>query len=307
MTARHLISLRDLSDDDIAAIVQRGTEIAAAPRAAGRALDGHVVGIWFTRTSTRTRTSFSVGALRQGAQVVAYGPEDLQVSTGETLEDTGRVMAGMLDALVARTAGPPAQLRALAAHGLPVINAMSADEHPTQALADLTTLALHFGTVDGLRLLYVGEGNNTAAALALALPRFRGVDLEIRTPPGYGLDPAVLAEATASAARTGSRIRERHDMAQLPADVDVVYTTRWQTTGTSKPDPGWRDTFEPFRVDEAVLAGHPKALFLHDLPAHRGEEVSAGVLDGPASIAFVQAGHKLHSAMAVLQWCLGAL
>jgi ornithine carbamoyltransferase len=153
-------------------------------------------------------------------------------------------------------------------------------------------------------VVYVGEGNNTAAALALALPRFAGTHLDLRTPAGYGLDPALLAEAAALARRYGSRISERHDLVDLPPDADAVYTTRWQTTGTSKPDPFWRTAFAPFQVDAALMDRLPKAVLMHDLPAHRDEDVTADVLDGPRSIAFTQATHKLHSAMAVLEWCL---
>ncbi|MBO2458320.1 ornithine carbamoyltransferase [Actinomadura violacea] len=303
--ARDLISLTDLADEDLQAIVLRGVDHAAGRTGGERPLTGRVVGTYFSKTSTRTRTAFTCAALRLGAQVIAYGPGDLQLNTGESIEDTGRVFAAMLDAVVARTAGPPAELRAMAAHPrMAVVNAMTADEHPTQALADLTTLQERFGGIEGLRLLYVGEGNNTAAALALALTRFAGTHLELRTPPGYGVDPAVLERARILADGHGAVVAERHDMADLPGDLDVVYTTRWQTTGTSKPDPDWRSVFAPFRVTAELWDDHSKAVFMHDLPAHRGEEVDADVLDGPASIAFTQAENKLHSAMAVLEWCM---
>ncbi|MDT9701826.1 ornithine carbamoyltransferase [Streptomyces sp. P17] len=301
---RHLISIDDLDDTDLRSLVARGAAFSA--RAAGRPgpLAGDVVGIYFSKTSTRTRTAFSSGALRLGAQIIAYGPGDLQLNTGETSEDTGRVMSRMLDVLVARTAGDPAEMRAWAAQDrMAVVNAMSADEHPTQALTDLTTLQGQFGQIDGLRILYVGEGNNTASALALALTRFPGVEFELRTPPGYGLAPSFAARAAEQAARSGARFAERHDMAGLPADLDVVYTTRWQTTGTAKPDANWREIFAPFQVTRALWEASPKAVFMHDLPAHRGEEVTAEVLDGPESIAFAQAENKMHSAMAVLEWC----
>ncbi|WFE41014.1 ornithine carbamoyltransferase [Micromonospora sp. WMMD998] len=301
---RHLISLRDLTDEQLTELVRRSVDFATGRRDPAGALRGRIVGVLFTKTSTRTRTAFTAGALRLGAQVVTYGPGDLQLNTGETMADTARVLGGMLDALVARTAGPEAELRTLSRHLGTVINAMSAQEHPTQALADLSTMRARFGDLTGLRVLYVGEGNNTASALALALPRL-GIDLELRTPPGYGLPPALVDEARALGARSGGRIRQRHDMAALPARVDVVYTTRWQTTGTTKPDPRWRRVFAPFAVDAALMARCPDAVFLHDLPAHRGEEVAAEVLDGPASLAFEQARHKLHSAMAALHWALG--
>ncbi|MFF6995681.1 ornithine carbamoyltransferase [Streptomyces sp. NPDC008313] len=301
---RHLISLDDLTDDELTALVTRGAAFASGQTGPVRPLDGQIAGIYFAKTSTRTRTAFSSGALRLGAQIIAYGPGDLQLNTGETSEDTGRVMSRMLDVLVARTAGDPAEMRAWAAQDrMSVVNAMSADEHPTQGLTDLTTLYGRFGRVEGLRVLYVGEGNNTAAALALGLSRFPGVEFELRTPPGYGLTEPVRRRAEAHAARHGAVLRERHDMADLPEDLDAIYTTRWQTTGTSKPDADWRRVFAPFQVTAGLWLASPKAVFLHDLPAHRGDEVTAEVLDGPASIAFDQAENKMHSAMAVLEWC----
>jgi len=303
---RHFISLDDLTDHDLRAIVARADQLADRPRSAATSLFGDVVGIYFRRTSTRTRTAFSAGALRLGARIIAYGPGDLQTNTGESIEDTGRVLSSMLDVLVARTAADPAELRAIAAQDrMAVINAMSEDEHPTQAIADLTTVVRQFGRVDGLRMLYLGEGNNTAAALALALSRFPGVELHLHTPPGYGLAPDVLTRAIAHASRSGASIVERHDPDDLPTGVDVVYTTRWQTTGTTKPDPDWRKAFAPFQVTTDVWQTSKEAVFMHDLPAHRGEEVTAEVLDGPHSMAFAQAENKLYSAMAILEWCRG--
>ncbi|MFF4378287.1 ornithine carbamoyltransferase [Kitasatospora sp. NPDC001547] len=300
---RHLISIDDLSDQELYDLVRRGAEFAAGHAEDARPLREHVVGILFRKTSTRTRTAFSAGALRLGARIIGYGPDDLQQNTGESVEDTARVLSGMLDVLVARTAGPEAELRALAdQQTMAVVNAMSAEEHPTQALADLTTLHRHFGRIDGLRVLYAGEGNNSASALTLALSRYPGTELHLRTPPGYGVHPRYVERAAAGAGRRGGLIEQRHDMAGLP-EVDVVYTTRWQTTGTSKPDPHWRSLFDPFRVDDAVMAATSAPVFLHDLPAHRGEEVTASVLDGPLSLAFGQAENKYHSARAVLEWC----
>lgn len=300
---RNLISISDLADDDLRAVVARAVHFAAGNNEPS--LAGRIVGTYFRKTSTRTRTAFTAGALRLGAQVIAYGPEDLQLATGETAADTGRVLSGMIDALAARTAGSTEELRALAAqHKMAVINAMSAAEHPTQALADLTTMQEHFGRIEDLRVLYAGEGNSSATALALALSRYPGVRLELRTPPGYGLPAEYAERAGANAERSGATVTERHDMRDLPRDFDVIYTTRWQTTGTSKPDPDWREIFAPFQVSAALWETSPKAAFLHDLPAHRGEEVTAEVLDGPASFAFRQAEHKMHSAMAALEWCL---
>ncbi|MFE7129406.1 ornithine carbamoyltransferase [Streptomyces sp. NPDC057638] len=310
MSARHLISLDDLTDTELYALVERGAALAtgAARPAPGGPLAGLVTGVYFRETSTRTRTAFSAGALRLGGQIIGYGAGDLQTNTGETSEDTGRVFSRMLDILVARTAGETAELRGWAAQRrMSVINAMSAREHPTQGLTDLTTLLARFGRIEGLRVLYTGEGNNTAAALALGLTRYRGTTLELRTPPGYGLDPEVRRRAQAHARAAGSVLTEHHHMADPPGGFDVVYTTRWQTTGTRKAHADWRERFEPFRVTDALWEGNPGAVFLHDLPAHRGEEVTAEVLDGPHSLAFPQAENKMHSAMAVLEWCAASL
>lgn len=209
--ARHLISIGDLSDDDLYAIVERAAAFSTGTVGRTRPLEDDVVGVYFSKTSTRTRTAFSAGALRLGARIIAYGPGDLQLNTGETSEDTGRVMSRMLDVLVARTAGDPAEMRAWANQDrMAVINAMSADEHPTQALTDLTTLLRHFGRINGLRVLYVGEGNNTASALALALTRYSGTELELRTPPATASprpSPSALRSrrpGTAPASRSGT-------------------------------------------------------------------------------------------------------
>jgi ornithine carbamoyltransferase len=301
---RHLLSLNDLTDQDLRSIARRGRELRRASTRPQPSLDGMVVGCYFRKTSTRTRTAFSSGALRLGARVIAFGPDDLQTNTGETIEDTAEVFSRMLDVLVARTAGTQEELQALAAQDrMAVVNAMSAAEHPTQALADLTTLLCQFDRIDGLRILYIGEGNSTAAALALALTRFPGVWLELRTPDGYGLAPDIRARAEKQAAAASATLVERHDMADPPARCDVIYTPRWETTGTSKPDPEWRKHFAPFQVQADQWRHSPDAVFMHDLPAHRGVEVTGDVLDGPASIAFDQAENKMYSAMAVLEWC----
>ncbi|OKI02581.1 ornithine carbamoyltransferase [Streptomyces sp. CB02923] len=305
---RHLLSLNDVSDEELYAIVDRSHAYARGAVPMNRPLADRVVATYFRTTSTRTRTAFSAGALRLGAQLVAYGPGDLQENTGEETGDTGRILGLMLDALVARTSAEAAELRSIASwNTMSVINAMTEDEHPTQAVTDLSAMLTTLGRLDGLRVLYVGEGNNTAAALSLALPRYHGTELYVRTPPGYGLPQPALQRAGEYATAHQALIEERHDMDDLPDDVDVVYTTRWQTTGTVKHDPDWMTSFEPFRVDDVLMKRFPSAVFMHDLPAHRGQEVDADVLDGDRSVAFRQAEHKLYGAMGVLEWCLAGL
>jgi len=308
----HLLSLSapDLDQEDFLRLIDRGRAFAAEPTpAASPPLAGRTIGIYFRKTSTRTRTSFAAAAVRLGACPISYGPADLQTNTGETVEDTINVLSKYLEMLVVRTAADPAELRTMASmNRLPIVNAMTSDEHPTQALSDLTMLARHFGQLSGLRLLYCGEGNNTASALAYAISRVPGMEADFRTPPGYGLPDAVLRHADDLRQRFGGRIRHSVD-APARADArwaDVVYTTRWQTTGTTKSHADWRERFAPYRVTpqlmDAVCSGQ-RAVFMHDLPAVRGEECEADVLDGPRSIAFEQAHQKLYTAMAVIEWC----
>lgn len=302
---KHVISLVDLSEHETLEIIDRGIEYANGTVELGHQLKGKIVGIYFTKTSTRTRTSFSTAALRLGAQIISYGPNDLQINTGENMSDTLQVLSQMLDGLVVRTSGSPDLLRTFANQKrMSIVNAMTEDEHPTQALADLTTMKRYFGEISGLEIIYLGEGNNTAVALALALAKFSNIKISFFTPPNYQIDPQILQYAQQQAAGKNTIINEYHDLKFLPGNADVIYTTRWQTTGTVKLDVNWRDVFEPFAITQELMSKYPNAIFMHDLPAHRGEEVEGEVIDGDRSIVFEQAENKSHSAKAVLEWCM---
>jgi ornithine carbamoyltransferase len=303
---RHLLSVLDLAPGDVAALCRRAVQVSRAGSIPSTLL-GRTVGIYFRATSTRTRTAFTVGAGRLGATVISYGPSDLQTNTGETLQDTARVLAGYVDLLVMRTNESIEQMKLFAAQpGLAVVNALSDDEHPTQALADLTTMLDHFGRLD-LSVLYCGEGNTTAAALALAMSRIPAARLILATPAGYGVPSDRLETIQRLATIHGAIVEQVHDVAAVPGRVDVVYTSRWQEMGVSKPDADWRRHFLPFRVTNALMrrVSGPNTMFMHDLPAVRGEDVDDEVLDGPQSLAWVQARHKLFSAMSVLEYCAG--
>jgi ornithine carbamoyltransferase len=307
MGVRHVLSVSELGPDELSQLVNRSLEIAHNDGKLGYPLRGKVVGIYFRGSSTRTRTSFTVGAIRLGGNTIAYGPNDLQITTGETICDTARVLAGFLDVLVIRTNGSISEMRDFASQDeMAVVNAMSENEHPTQAIADFTTIREEFGRLEGIHVLYLGEGNNTAAALAFAVAQIPGMRLTIVTPEEYGLPSAVLEASRRIAVGSGAEIEQHHSMEMLPASVDVVYTTRWQTMGAPKPDPDWQPKFEPYAVTPTLMArvSSAKTIFLHDLPAVRGSDVLDEVLDGPQSRAFRQARHKLHSAMAVLEWCV---
>jgi ornithine carbamoyltransferase len=302
---RHVLSILDLSPQEVDDLCRRAIRMKHAPSDA-QSLRGVTVAVYFRKTSTRTRTAFAVGAGRLGATVVTFGPHDLQTNTGETLEDTARVLAGYVDVLVMRTNESVDEMKIFAAHPtLSIVNALSADEHPTQALADLTTLLERFGQLEGIDILYCGDGNKTAAALALATSRISRARLTLATPQGYGLDARQLALARSLAERHHATIEEIHDIDSAPSGVDVVYASRWQEMGVSKADPDWKTHFAPFRVTQQLMdhVSGPGTVFMHDLPAVRGEDVDDVVLDGPRSLAWVQAQHKLFSAMSVLEWC----
>ncbi|HJP95198.1 MAG TPA: hypothetical protein VJ875_24820 [Pyrinomonadaceae bacterium] len=304
-SARHLLSLTEIGPEDLSMLVHRALEFAthgvAMPQLAGK-----VIGIYFKRTSTRTRTAFTVGAIKLGATPIAYGPSDLQICTGETIEDTARVLAGYLDALVIRTNEAIDEMRAFASQNdMAIINAMSDTEHPTQAIADLVTIKEVFGRLHDVDVLYVGEGNNTASALAFAVALTPGMRLTLLTPEGYGLQSSLLE--TARGLQNGSVVEQHHDIARLQRKFDVIYTTRWQTMGEAKTDNNWKEKFKPYGVTQELMqrfSKNERTVFMHDLPAVRGDDVVDEVLDGSQSVAFRQARHKLTSAMAVLTWCL---
>jgi len=308
MNARHVLSLADLGPEQVSKLIDDSLAFASARGGWKRRLDDKVVGIYFRGTSTRTRTSFTVAAMKLGADIITYGPNDLQTVTGETIADTAHVLSGYLDVLVIRTNGLIEEMKTLASQDrMAVVNAMSSNEHPTQALADLLTIREKLGRLDDVHILYLGEGNNSAAALALVVGMMPGMSLTLITPEGYGLPEDVLEKARGFAKQSHSVVEQHHDINYLPRNVDVVYTTRWQTMGVPKSEPDWQQKFWPYRVTRELMAkvSRPSGtIFLHDLPAVRGAEVTDEVLDGPQSVAFRQAENKLNSALAVLCWCV---
>ena len=309
MKTRHVLSILDVSPDELLELIENAVAIGANRATTVSPLIGSTVGIYFRCSSTRTRTSFTVAAHRLGAETIHYGPNDLQLVTGETLGDTAKVLSGFLKALVIRTNQSDSEMRLLASQDrMSVINAMSENEHPTQAIADLATIRESFGRLDDLHVLYLGEGNNTAASLALGISRLPGMQLTLVTPAGYGLPEDTIEKAQTLARTYGARVEQHHSVEHLPANVDVVYTTRWQTMGVQKSDPDWKTKFQPYGVTSELMARVSKptgTIFLHDLPAVRGDDVTDVVLDGPQSRAFRQSEYKLFAAMSVLSWCAG--
>ncbi|MES1245843.1 MAG: ornithine carbamoyltransferase [Acidobacteriota bacterium] len=305
-----MLSIAELDARDLFGLAARSVDFGTGRAAGERPLADRMVGIYFRKSSTRTRTAFTVGAVKLGADTIAYGPDDLQIVTGETLQDTARVLSGYLDLLVIRTNETMAEMRTLSDQDrMGVVNALTEDEHPTQAIADLGTILETFGRLRGLHILYLGEGNSSAASLALSVSLLPEMRMTLVTPEGYGLPAPVLERIRAFSGRSGSVIEQRHGMDDLPRHVDAVYTSRWQTMGVVRGVDGWREIFAPYKVTAGVMArvSRPQGtIFLHDLPAVRGEDVDDEVLDGPQSLAWRQAQYKQFGAMAVLEWCAGA-
>jgi ornithine carbamoyltransferase len=305
----HLISIQDLDGALLEELIATGQRLAAGEIDFYSALAGRLVGLYFSKPSTRTRTSFFAAVERMGGSSIFYSGSDLQTTTGESLEDTGMVMGLYLDALVMRTNGSFAEMETLAASGggMAVVNALSKSEHPTQAVADLITIRQEFGELRGRHVVYVGAWNNTAASLVLAASKLPGMRLTVATPEKFAPDAAQLEAARRNASESGASVEVTHDLGRLrPHEADVIYTVRWQSMGEEPADPDWRASFRGFEVTRDLFGtlAREGAIFMHDLPAHRSVEVEAEVIDGAASRVRRQASNKMISAMCVLERCL---
>jgi ornithine carbamoyltransferase len=261
-------------------------------------LHGRHVALLFEKPSLRTRTTFEVGVRQLGGNVVYLGKDEVNLGVRETVADAARNLERWVDAIVIRT-GDHGRVVELAHHAsVPVVNALSDLEHPCQALADMLTLEEHLGRLAGLTLTYVGDGNNMVNSLAPAAAVL-GLHLRIATPPGYEADPTVLARA-AAACRGGS-ITVFHDPHEAVTGAHAVYTDTWVSMGWEKEHAIRVAAFAGFQVNEALMgSARREALFLHCLPAHRGEEVTDAVMDGPTSVVFDQAENRLHAQKALL-------
>jgi len=299
---KDLLRTADLSAGDLEQLLReaRTYKRGAYPRPAA-GLAGKTVVCYFAKPSTRTRISFETAITRLGGAAIAVGPNELQLGRGETIEDTARVLSRYAAAIVIRTYADDDVARLAAAATVPVINALTDGHHPCQSLADLLTLQERFGTLAGLKVAYVGDGNNVAHSLMEACA-LAGADIAVATPPGYEPDPGVVRRAEELSSHSDSLVTVTHDPLKAVAGADAVYTDVWVSMGDPDAERAARVTaLSPYRVDEALMAeAAPHAVFLHCLPAHRGEEVAAAVIDGPASLVFDQAENRLHTAHALL-------
>ncbi|HHH28213.1 MAG TPA: ornithine carbamoyltransferase [Polyangiaceae bacterium] len=297
---KHLISLLDWSRDDVARALDLAAGFKENPLAERGALDGKTLGMIFEKSSTRTRVSFEIATLRLGGHALFLSTRDIQLGRGETIGDTARVLGRFCDGIMARVFEHE-KLDALTASGRPVINGLSDLLHPCQALADAMTIIEHKGTLDGRTLAYVGDGNNVAHSL-INLAARTGLAVRVGTPAGYEPDAGIVEAARAE----GALVTLTTDPAEAVAGADVVYTDTWASMGQEDEAETRAKLFAPFRVDEALFAkAKPDAIFMHCLPAHRGEEVTDAVIDSPRSVVFDEAENRLHTEQAVLFMLMG--
>jgi len=299
---KDLLAIHDLSTEEIDAILARSAELKKMQKEGipHQTLRGKSLGMIFEKSSTRTRVSFEVGMYQLGGQALFLSPGDLQMGRGEPVADTAKTLSRYLDGIMIRTFGQSI-VEELARHAtIPVINGLTDLHHPCQALTDLFTIREKRGTLAGLRFAYVGDGNNMANSLIEACVA-TGMHISLACPPGYEPDAAVMAGATKTASRTGSKLTVTNDPGKALKDADVVYTDVWASMGQEKEHAKRIEAFRGFSVDRKLMRNaKPDALVMHCLPAHRGEEISADVIDGPQSVVFDQAENRLHTQKAIM-------
>ncbi len=297
---RDFLTLEDLTARELAALLDLAAEVKAHPGEFAGELAGRAAALIFEKPSLRTRVTFDLALHQLGGHAVVLAREEIGLGRRESAKDVAQNLARWMDALVMRTFAQRVLEDMAAAAEIPVINALSDLLHPCQIVADLLTLRERKGTLRGMRVAFVGDGNNVALSLAQGAAR-AGMHLAIATPPGYEPARAVFAKALADAAETGAEILLVNDPAEAVADADAVYTDVWASMGQEQERGLRMEVFASFQVD-SFLMGLAKrdALFLHCLPAHRGEEVTNEVLDGPHSAVLEQAENRLHAHKAIL-------
>lgn len=306
MGVRHFLSLEDLSLDELWAVLDLAAAVKATPEKYAKALAGKSLAMIFQKKSTRTRVSFETGMFQLGGMALFLGASDIQIGRGESIADTARVISRYNDIIMARVYGHDV-LEEMAAHAtVPVINGLSDALHPCQVLADLQTMRERFGDIRGLTFTYIGDGNNMAHSLMLGCAR-AGVHVRIAAPAGYAPDAAYVAAARAHGQVTGAEVVVTTDPMAAAADAHVIYTDVWASMGQEEEQAQRERDFEGFQVDGRLMsAAHSDAIFMHCLPAHRGEEVTAEVCDGPQSVIFDEAENRLHAQKALMLFLMGA-
>ncbi|AUD12562.1 MULTISPECIES: ornithine carbamoyltransferase [unclassified Planococcus (in: firmicutes)] len=299
------LSLKDYSTEEIIDLLNLAIELKKPENKHLPLLKGKVLGMIFEKSSTRTRVSFEAGMLQLGGHAMFLSSQDTQLGRGETIADTARVLSGYLDGLMIRTFHQSAVEELAQFSSIPVINGLTDDYHPCQVLADLMTLIEHFGELKGRKLAYIGDGNNMANSLMIGAAKV-GLDIAIAAPKGYEPQAEMVELAQAIAKDTGSVVTVTHDPIEAVKNSDAIYTDVWASMGQEAEAIKRLNDFEGFQVN-ADLVQHAKAdyIFMHCLPAHREEEVTTDILEGPHSVIFQEAENRLHAQKAVLVTLMG--
>jgi ornithine carbamoyltransferase len=303
---KDLLAISDLTPKDIETLLKRSAALKKMRRQGKphATLKGKTLGMIFEKSSTRTRVSFEVGMFQLGGQALFLSSNDLQIGRGEPLADTARTLSRYLDGIMIRTFAHSIVEELACAASIPVINGLTDLHHPCQALADLLTIKEKKGRLKGLKLAYVGDGNNVANSLIEACVKV-GMHISIACPHGYEPDTGVMRSAKYEATKTGSELRIMNDPVKAVKDADAVYTDVWASMGQEAEQAVRVRAFKGYQLNAKLIkAADPKAIIMHCLPAHRGEEIAADVIDGPQSVVFDEAENRLHTQKAVLEMLL---
>ena len=298
MKGKDFLSISDIADEDITAFIVEAVALKTQGRSA--ILKDNTLGLLFEKPSLRTRISFEVGMRRLGGEVVYLSPAEVGLGQRESVPDVARVLGRYFNAIAARTFVHRTVEELADYSGIPVINALSDLEHPCQAVADLLTIYEKKGGLKGVTLAYIGDGNNVAHSLLL-LTTLTGMNFKIASPQGYEVTENILNTAREYAARSGSTITCTQSPPEAVHEADIVYTDVWTSMGQEAESRQRLEVFSGYQVDTRLLSMARKdAIFMHDLPAHRGEEVTDDVMDGPQSVVFDQAENRMHAQNALL-------
>jgi len=304
MKVRHLTSIRDLSSADVTEVFRLAADMKRSPDRYRGALAGKTLAMIFQKPSTRTRVSFEVGIYQLGGIGLHLSGNDLQLGRGETIADTARVLSRYVDAIMARTHAHQDIVELARDATVPVINGLSDLLHPCQALADYFTLLEHKQTLRGRKIAYVGDGNNMCHSLLYGANKV-GMHIAVATPQGYEPKSIIMKSVQREAQQVGVQVTLTEDPGVAVAGADAVYTDVWASMGQEAEAEVRKGIFRPYQVNASLMArAKPDAVFMHCLPAHRGEEVSAEVIDGPQSIVFDQAENRLHVQKGILYFLL---
>lgn len=304
---RDFLSIQEWSTEELEQVLDLAADLKEKQqrREAHPILRGKTLGMIFQKSSTRTRVSFEVGMWQLGGQALFLSANDLQIGRGEPVKDTARVLSRYLDGIMIRTFSH-AEVEELAAYAdIPVINGLTDRLHPCQAMADLLTIREHKGSLKGLKMAYIGDGNNMVHSLMHSCAKF-GMDISVATPTAYEPNAGIVAAAKQVAQGTGSRIELTQDVLEAAAGADVLYTDVWASMGMESEQVARQAVFKNYQINQQVLAAaDKKAIVLHCLPAHRGEEITEDVLEGPQSVVFDEAENRLHVQKAVMALVMG--